>query len=558
MARFELTSPDGEGIFSRVSRVARVFYQRGLVGDLRPIKILPQSVKLLGHRIGPGLIHTLIAASNPDRPAIVAPDGQWTQKEFDELINSIVNAWYNQGLSRGHRIIMMSPNSGLYGASYMAAFRGGITAVHAGYRLTTPELSYLVEHSGAKALWFDESCEAAVAGLPQSLRKNMLLLASGKSLVPQVHEFWELIRAASPALVVKPGLKPPQDNIVYTSGTTGKPKGAVRDMAGLQFDESARLLEDVPIQAGDRHLIATPMYHSGGQLFFLLASLMGNTIYIQDDFEPEDLLRRLTEHKINSLFLVPTMIQRILALPDKVKNKYKPNLRLLISGAAPFSHDLRMQAARYFGAPCLRDFYGSTETGWVTLIDGGAMATHPGSIGRPISGTVVRILKKDGSACATKETGEIFIENHQTISGYDKDHDATQSSIKHGGFSAGDLGYQDEDGFLYLAGRAKEMIISGGVNIYPREIEEAVESHPAVAEAAVFGIPNPEWNEIVACAYVAMPGTAIDEAELTSWLRLRLAGFKIPRYWLLLSVLPHNPTGKVLKRELQAQVANQP
>ena len=313
--------------------------------------------------------------------------------------------------------------------------------------------------------------------------------------------------------------------------------------------ELTKILEHLPVRMGDRHLVICPLYHSGAQAFTLIHAALGCTIYLRPHFTPEDALDCLVQKRIHSVFIVPTMIHAMLA-DDTLNPGLFPDLRCLVSGAAPFPHALRTRAMNAFGRDRVFDFYGATELGWVTLIGGPDMQDRPSSVGRALPGQTLHIMRDDAEV-ATGEVGKIYVENKQLMQGYLDDEKANQDSRRGAWATVDDLGWVDEDGYLYLAGRDRDMIISGGVNVYPIEVESALLDHPHVAEAAVFGIADAKWGEVVAVAICL--GKGADMASIQAWASTRLSGSKVPRRWFQMDALPRNPTGKVLKRELQEE-----
>ena len=520
--------------------------QAGLPGLVRLAQLLPTQP------LGPGIVHAFNAASFGDRECVVDGDRTLTYDAFDRLMNRLVHGLRALGVQRGQKLVIMTPNSWQYLLSFFAAIRGGFSAVHASYRLTPNELEYIVTHADARAVLFGPTCADVAREVQRRHVEDTLWIATAP-LAGQdagVRQLDDVIAGQPETFPTEPMRLLGAHNVVYTSGTTGRPKGAVRNMSDMGLAEALGILERMAFTAGERHLVVCPLYHSGAQAFAALHSGMGSTLVLEPKFDPEKTLRTLREQRIDSVFLVPTMIRQILDLPAPIRHRYRPRLSCLISGAAPFPHALRERAIRYFGNVVF-DFYGTTENGWLTLVDSAEMQARPGTVGRAIAGAQIVILDKAGRPLPHGEVGSITALSHMVIEGYHDDAKATRESRLGDKQISGDLGYLDQDGYLFLSGRSSDMIITGGVNTYPAEIEQVLAQHPAVRDVAVAGLPDEKWGEVVA-AFLVGPGPD-DIPDMQGFCRTRLAGYKVPRAWHFLEELPRNPTGKVLKRQLREQ-----
>jgi fatty-acyl-CoA synthase len=301
----------------------------------------------------------------------------------------------------------------------------------------------------------------------------------------------------------------------------------------------------------DRHLVVCPLYHSAAPAFVGMLFGLGATVVIMDQFDPEAVLACIQRERITCSFFVPTMLGRLAALPAEVRRRYDTSsLRWMVSGAAPLPTETVRRFQESFGA-IVWNFYGATETGLVTLAGPEDHLARPGTIGRLLRGNEVRICDEEQEEVPTGEVGELYVRNSMLITGYHADEEATRRSMSDGFFSVGDLGRIDADGYIYLASRKHDMVISGGVNIYPREIEDHLHSHPEIADAAVIGVPDPDWGESLMAFVVRRPGADLSSEEVVQYCREALADYKRPRQVRFVDELPRNPTGKVEKNELR-------
>jgi len=539
-------------------RIARRFvvtgHDAGLFGATgeHPVDVAKVA---LARGLGVRSLHSIHAAAFPSRTAIVDAHRDLTYAQMDAEIDAIAATLRDHlGASRKVPVAIMMENRIEYAVTWFALFRLGITCAHVGRHSTAEELEFLLERSGARVLCVsDQTAPVAEAVLQRHPELDLRVLGAGlgSGIDGRVSSYEAALArqyAAGTSLHVEKG---PSENVVYTSGTTGKPKGAVRDMGAFGAIELLRVLERVPLRSGDRHLVCAPLYHSSGQVFMLLNTALGATIYLEERFEADQTLRRLSEWSIDNVFMVPTMIHRVLDLPEEAFARFPtPHLRVLISGAAPFNNTLRERAIARFGAPTIFDFYGATELGWVTTISGPEMLSHPGSLGRPLAGQEIGIFGDDGRRLPPGEIGRVYTRSAQLMLGYLRDRSATDESRLADWLTVDDLGYVDREGYLFLTGRARDMVISGGVNLYPAEIENALSKHPDIADVAVIGVPDPEWGERLV-AVVVPRGPGFEPEAVRQWAREHLAAAKIPKQYELVAELPRNPTGKVLKRELE-------
>jgi fatty-acyl-CoA synthase len=508
---------------------------------------------------GPHLAVMFQAAAQPHKEALVeyATEGllqRMTWGELDATINRLANALAARGVHVGARVAVMLPNGSDYIVAQQALARMGAIAVQIGSRLKPGEIAYILDNSQPSATLVDGAhLDAMRAAREQSSRGGPMIVSHGPVDVgtTDADEWSRALAAASPD-------QPPRSRggdgagvIVYTSGTTGKPKGAWRNYRRTGFDSIAEMILKVGMRSDDRHLVTCPLYHSAAPAFSALMQTLGATLVLQNDWDPEQCLEIIQRERITCSMMVPTMLSRMLALPKATLDRYDTSsLRWVLSGAAPLPTETARRFMERFG-PVLWNFYGATETGLVTFAGPDDHVSRPGTIGRAMRGNEIRLLDQDGREVPRGQVGELYARNATLMSGYHGNEEATNEAQREGFYSVGDLARVDEDGYYFLESRKTDMVISGGVNIYPREIEDHLHTHPAILEAAVVGAPDPDWGESLRAFVVVRPGAQLNEGEVIEFCRKELADYKRPRKVTFLAELPRTPTGKVLKRELR-------
>jgi len=469
------------------------------------------------------------------------------------------------GVGRGSRVAWMLENSSYYYDLWFALQKLGAAPVSVPYRLTGSEAAYIIDHSDAKLVLLDAEIAPRLASARSAMpkvRDDAFILAGdadrSMGALPSAMSLEEAIRRGSPERFF---LEKPSGSgaVVYTSGTTGKPKGAVRELEGRDPDALRNYQRGMTMSLGfipglpDVHLVTCPLYHSAPPVFANMAQVMGGRVVIMHKFDPEEALAIIEREKVTSTFMVPTLLRRLVTLPDAIKQKYDvSSMQRLITGGAPCPIDLKQKVIASFPKPCLYEFYGSTETAVVTVIGPADHLKKPGSCGKPVPGTEVKILDEEGVEVPEGERGALWVKNPMLVSGYHKNSEATEQASREGLFCVGDIATRDADGYVYIVDRKSDMIISGGVNIYPAEIEHELRKHPAVYDCGVFGVPNDEWGEEVKAVVQLRPEHVCCEADLKAFIEDKLAGFKRPRSIDFVSELPYSPTGKLLKRDLRA------
>jgi len=531
---------------------ARVVRSTRILAALRPGGITRFARAARGGTRGPHLITMLHAHTQPDKEALIDGVRRLTWGDLDAHVNQLAHALVERGVRAGDRVALMLPNGADYLIAQQAMFRVGGVAVQIGHRLKTAEVAYILDNAEPRAMLGHASLADVIVAARAQAGSTCPLLLIGASAAPADGERWE------DAVAGRPTDRPPKQVgegdggvIVYTSGTTGKPKGAARSFKQTGMEAAAEVMLRLGMRADDRHLVVCPLYHSAAPAFVAMMMGLGATSVLMNHFDPEAALALIERERITCAFVVPTMLVRMTALPPEIRGKYDvSSIRWIICGAAPLATETARATQAWLG-PVLWNFYGATETGLVTLAGPADHGARPGTIGQALRGNEIRVLGDDGRVLPPGEIGELYARNGMLVSGYHRNDDATRDAMRDGFFSVGDLARVDADGFYYLESRKHDMVISGGVNIYPAEIEERLHNHPGILEAAVIGVPDPEWGESLAAFVVARAGAALTESEVVQWCRDALADYKRPKRVVFLDELPRNPTGKVLKRDLR-------
>jgi acyl-CoA synthetase (AMP-forming)/AMP-acid ligase II len=497
-------------------------------------------------------ILTVHATSQPGKRALICGEDVVTYREYDERSNCAARVLLDLGVGPGDRVAIMAYNS-------VAGFEvsSGLRKAHAvsvpvNFRLRGDELAYVVRDSGARVVCagpeFVEHVEAARAHLPE---ETVLVALGGEDAPPG----WVSMRDRAAPQSAEP---PPEDeqqeglgrSMIYTSGTTGHPKGAFR-AKGLPLETVMRTIQSFELRGSDVHLMAGPGYHSAVSAFSALTILCGATVVIMPKFDAESALQLIDRHGVTTTFMAPTLLQRIMDLPEHVRARYDvSSMRALILGAAPCPFSLKERAHAYFGE-ALWEFYGATETAFNLILRPEDQLRKPGSVGQPFPGCDLLLLDEAGDPVPDGQPGELWVRNDSLATYYNRP-ESMATATRDGFFSVGDVAYRDVDGYYYICDRKIDMILSGGVNIYPAEIEACLHAHPAVLDACVIGVPDDQWGEAVKALVVRQPGATAGEQELIDWCRQRIADYKRPRSVDFVDDLPRDQAGKLLKRRIRA------
>ena len=490
-----------------------------------------------------------------DRPGQLAMAGdtagrRQTHAQLDRATRAVATMLLDAGLKPGDRIAWLGKNADLYFTLFFGAARVGIVIAPVGWRLAAPERRHIVADTGARILFTGPGFEADARALAAELPAVQQVMGTD--------EAWRLIDDTTPRPFDPAG---PEAAVLqlYTSGTTGLPKGVVlcnRNLFGLK---RAAIEARQPLalwDPGEVVMVAMPCAHIGGTGSGVLALGGGVAAYVMAEFTPDGVFDAIEQHGVTRFFAVPAALQMLLNHPRCASVDYS-RLKHIIYGAAPIPLELLRQCVKRFGAQ-FSQAYGMTETtGTVVMLvpedhdpNGGPRMR---SAGKPVPGAEVKIVDGNGRSLPVGEVGEIVTRSSNNMLGYWQQPEATARTLTSDGWvHTGDAGYLDADGYVYIHDRVKDMIISGGENVYPAEVESAIYGHPDLADVAVIGVPDDTWGEAVKAIVVAKPGHTVDAASVIAWARERIAGFKVPKSVDVVPELPRNPTGKVLRRTLRA------
>ncbi|MCP9955198.1 AMP-binding protein [Actinomadura madurae] len=496
-----------------------------------------------------------IARNHPDRPAVLAPGVPMTYGELHAEVNRLSNALDGLGLRPGDALATVLGNRPEFLTVLLAATQSGLYLVPASRHLTAPEIGYILADSGAKAV----VTESVLAGAVSGAAEEAGIPAGGRLSVDPAEGF-----RSTASLCASAGAGPPAERrmgsiMLYTSGTTGRPKGVRRPLLDIPPEmliEVMRqtLMRHLGLGPGDEvHLAIGPLYHSAPCVHAMMALNLGHAVVVAPQFRPEHTLELIQRHGVTNTFMVPTMFHRMLALPDDVRARYDvSSLRQVFHSAAPVPVETKQRMMDWWG-PVLYEYYGSTESGPVVVARPHDWLARPGTVGCPVDGVQIKILDPEGAELPPGETGLIYATGQPGFE-YHGDPDKTASSMRGEYYTPGDLGHLDEDGWLYMSDRRTDLIISGGVNIYPAEIESALLQHPAVGDVVVIGVPDEDWGQsavaLVEPAEDAEPGDAL-AAELLAHCGPRLSKLKHPRRVEFRETLPRTPSGKLSRRRVR-------
>ena len=520
-----------------------IMAQTGVIRPLRPDKLVRIGLTLARWGRSPAAGYVSLAVRYPNETAIVDELGTLTFAELNERTNAIANGLSDAGVKEGDGIGIMCRNHRFFIEATVAASKLGADALYLNTAFAGPQITEVVKREKPVALIYDEEFEELLEDAGKRRKRFVAWHDSDDTNDPTLDDLLADGDFGDPV--------PPESEgraVILTSGTTGTPKGASRGQP-QSMDPAAALFSRIPLKARQTTHIAAPLFHSWGFAHFTLGMLLGSSIVLRRKFDPEQSLSEVARHRCDSLVVVPVMMSRILELPEEVLEKYDTSsLTVVAASGSALPGDLAIDWMDRFG-DTLYNLYGSTEVAWATIATPADMRAAPGTAGRVPRGTILKLLDEQGAEVPTGETGRIFVGNDMLFEGYTGD-DGGSKVMVGGLMSTGDVGRLDEAGRLFVEGRDDEMIVSGGENVFPKEVEDLLARHKSVSDVAAVGVDDDKFGQRLR-AFVVPAGSKPSEDELKAYVKKNLAGFKVPRDIWFLDELPRNATGKVLKRELK-------
>jgi fatty-acyl-CoA synthase/long-chain acyl-CoA synthetase len=487
------------------------------------------------------------AQLRPNKIALICGERSLTYATFNARARRVANTLSSLGVKANDRVAVMAYNSIelleiVAGLSKLSAI-----GVLLNYRLREHEVAYIITDCQAKVALAGPGLVEVVDKARAAVAGDVVFVAIGDEARPGWYRYEDLLASANEDVPVGEGGL--GSTMSYTSGTTGKPKGAYRPR-GVPAIDILRQVQAFELVEPDVHLLAGPYYHSAPSFFVSLHLLLGSTLVIQPRYDPVEALELIERHKVTTTFMAPTLLQRLCDVPEDLFSRYDiRSLRSIILAGAPCPYVLKVRATERLGE-CLWEFYGATETGIVTLLRPEDQLRKPGSCGKAGPGQEIRLLDTAGNEVSVGMPGEMWARNSWLAEYYNKP-EATASNMRDGFFSVGDIAYRDDEGYYFICDRRIDMIISGGVNIYPAEIEAVLTAHPAIADVAVIGVPDEHWGESVKAVVELRPAARATSEELIAFCGERLADYKKPRSIDFVAELPRNPAGKLLKTHIR-------
>jgi fatty-acyl-CoA synthase len=492
------------------------------------------------------------ASNYPDRIAIISEGECLSYKIFNHRVNRLAQAMRRYGLKKGDRVALMFFNTHHFAEVYFATIKLGALLTPVNFRFVGEEIEYIVNNSGASFFFFAREFQETIANLYQGLHTVKNFIGVDVEKGDFAHDYESFLSSGEPdePKIVIHENDPCQ--VMYTSGTTGKPKGAVITHGNVLWN-LINTIQGREDHGGEVSLIIGPLYHTAGlNNHFTIQIALGGTSILVKRFEPEIVLRYIEKEKVNVISGSPAMYNLLLQYP-KLDHFDTRSITKCTAGSAILPQEIKERLLKIFPkANGIYDVYGCTEASpTITILNGEDSLRKHGSVGPPVPFLQARVVDEDGSPFPPNQVGELICRGPNVMQGYFKNEEATRETIKNGWLYTGDLARVDEEGYFYIVDRKKDMIVSGGENIYPREIEEVLFRHPAIADVAVIGIPDSIWGEAVKAFIVTKEGKTIDEQEVIDFCKSHLASYKKPKSVEFVDSIPKNPSGKPLKKLLK-------
>jgi fatty-acyl-CoA synthase len=495
-----------------------------------------------------GMIPAVNARRTPNGVAIIDDDGEVTFKELDDAANSVANGLLALGVRSGDGLALLIRNHRWFLIALYGAAKVGVRLILLNSEFSGPQIKEVSEREGAKLIIHDDEYTKAVSAADPELGKLRALPTN-----PDNDEPSESTDETLADLIARSRPTPPPKAtahskiIILTSGTTGTPKGANRSLPP-SLAPIGGILSHVPFRSGEVTSLPAPMFHALGFLHATLAMMLGSTLVLRRKFKPANVLADIEKHKVTAVVVVPVMLSRVLDALDGMERKPDlSSLRIVFVSGSQLGAELATRALKDLG-PVIYNLYGSTEIAFATIARPKDLSINPATVGPVVKGVKVKLFDDNGNEVPQGEVGRIFVGNTFPFEGYTG---GGGKAIIDGLMSSGDVGYFDEHGLLYVSGRDDEMIVSGGENVFPAEIEDLISGHPEVIEATALGVEDKDWGHRLRAFVVKAEGASVDEDAIKAYVRDHLARYKVPREVVFLDELPRNPTGKILKRELR-------
>jgi fatty-acyl-CoA synthase len=496
-----------------------------------------------------GMIPALNARRNPNGLAVIDDEGDLTFKELDDAANAAANGLLGIGVKGGDGVALLIRNHRWFLIALYGAAKVGARLILLNSEFSGPQIKEVSEREGAKLIIFDDEYTKAVSAAEPELGRLRALPTNPDNDEPSesADETLADLIARSKA-ITPPKATAHSKIIILTSGTTGTPKGANRSTPP-SLAPIGGVLSHVPFKSGEVTSLPAPMFHALGFLHATIAMMLGSTLVLRRRFKPATVLADIEEHKVTAMVVVPVMLSRVLDAFDGMERK--PNLsslKIVFVSGSQLGAELATRALKDLG-PVIYNLYGSTEIAFATIARPKDLSINPATVGPVVKGVKVKLFDDNGKEVPQGQVGRIFVGNTFPFEGYTG---GGGKQIIDGLMSSGDVGYFDEHGLLYVSGRDDEMIVSGGENVFPAEIEDLISGHPEVIEATALGVEDKEWGHRLRAFVVKAEGASVDEDAIKAYVRDHLARYKVPREVIFLDELPRNPTGKILKRELRS------